>query len=194
MSLARTFADERSSDRWVLQKGPGGRNLCRWCKTEVSGRRVTFCSDECVHEWKIRSDPGYARNAVLKRDRGICCKCGRDCVNLRKLLGQKLNSKSMGWLRILRRLRLVTAPQYIVQLIDRGKDITEYLPHTVIKIRNLWEADHIVPVIKGGGLCGLENLRTLCRSCHKVETKNLAKERAAERRAAQSKQQPLDET
>ena len=34
-----------------------------------------------------------------------------------------------------------------------------YLPH-------LWEADHIVPVKDGGGCCGLENYRTLCRKCH----------------------------
>lgn len=29
-----------------------------------------------------------------------------------------------------------------------------------------WEADHIIPVSKGGGCCGLDNLRTLCRKCH----------------------------
>ena len=29
-----------------------------------------------------------------------------------------------------------------------------------------WEADHILPVSEGGGLCGLEGYRTLCRGCH----------------------------
>ena len=34
-----------------------------------------------------------------------------------------------------------------------------------------WEADHIVPVSEGGGLCGLEGYRTLCKgpdtnNCH----------------------------
>ena len=33
---------------------------------------------------------------------------------------------------------------------------------------NAWHADHIVPVYKGGGLCQLENLRTLCVPCHSV--------------------------
>lgn len=35
---------------------------------------------------------------------------------------------------------------------------------------DLWQADHIKPVIEGGGECGLENLRTLCTACHKLET------------------------
>ena len=33
---------------------------------------------------------------------------------------------------------------------------------------NAWHADHIRPVYKGGGLCHLENLRTLCVPCHMV--------------------------
>jgi 5-methylcytosine-specific restriction endonuclease McrA len=45
--------------------------------------------------------------------------------------------------------------------------------------RHLWEADHIRPVVEGGGACGLENLRTLCVRCHKVETARLAARRAA---------------
>ncbi len=30
-----------------------------------------------------------------------------------------------------------------------------------------WQADHVVPVFKGGGACGLENFQTLCIDCHK---------------------------
>ena len=33
---------------------------------------------------------------------------------------------------------------------------------------NAWHADHIRPVYKGGGLCDLDNLRTLCLPCHAV--------------------------
>ena len=35
----------------------------------------------------------------------------------------------------------------------------------------LWDADHIIPVKEGGGQCGLDNIRTLCISCHKKVTK-----------------------
>lgn len=47
-----------------------------------------------------------------------------------------------------------------------------------------WQADHIVPVVEGGGSCGLDNLRTLCTVCHKSETAKLAARRAEARRAA----------
>jgi 5-methylcytosine-specific restriction protein A len=44
-----------------------------------------------------------------------------------------------------------------------------------------WQADHIVPVIEGGGECGLDNLRTLCTACHKRATAALAARRADQR-------------
>jgi 5-methylcytosine-specific restriction endonuclease McrA len=37
----------------------------------------------------------------------------------------------------------------------------------------LWDADHILPVSLGGGLCGLDNMRTLCIPCHKEVTRVL---------------------
>jgi 5-methylcytosine-specific restriction endonuclease McrA len=36
--------------------------------------------------------------------------------------------------------------------------------------RPRWEADHIIPVADGGGECGLENYRLLCRGCHTAVT------------------------
>lgn len=36
-----------------------------------------------------------------------------------------------------------------------------------------WDADHITPVIEGGGECGLDNYRTLCIPCHRKVTKEL---------------------
>ena len=37
----------------------------------------------------------------------------------------------------------------------------------------LWDMDHIIPVVEGGGGCGLDNLRTLCIPCHRKVTKKL---------------------
>lgn len=45
--------------------------------------------------------------------------------------------------------------------------------------KTAWDADHIIPVVEGGGQCGLENYRTLCHICHKKATKALAARRAA---------------
>ena len=45
-----------------------------------------------------------------------------------------------------------------------------------------WEADHITPVVEGGGECGPEGYRTLCVACHRHETSALARRLAEERR------------
>lgn len=39
--------------------------------------------------------------------------------------------------------------------------------------KTLWDADHIVPVIEGGGECDLNNIRTLCLICHRRATARL---------------------
>lgn len=33
-----------------------------------------------------------------------------------------------------------------------------------------WQADHIIPVFKGGGSCLIDNYQTLCTDCHKEKT------------------------
>lgn len=48
--------------------------------------------------------------------------------------------------------------------------------------KTAWDADHILEVVNGGGLCGLENYQTLCHPCHKAKTAKLARERAVQRR------------
>lgn len=127
-----------------LPKGPNGRSLCRWCNLEVPQRRFTFCSDWCVNEWKLRSDPGYLRKQVFLRDRGICALCGCDA---RAAYFELKRSRGAHRLRLLARWGL--------KRISRS---------------SLWDADHIVPVVEGGGECDLENLRTLCLICHRNET------------------------
>jgi 5-methylcytosine-specific restriction endonuclease McrA len=139
------------ADRTSLPKGPTGRNLCRWCSLEVPKGRSTFCSDWCVEEWRIRSDPGFLREKVLERDRGVCAACGVDCL--------------AAW-RHLRRLKGAA----------RLKACTDWGLKTSSR-RSLWDADHIVPVVEGGGECDLANLRTLCLKCHRVVTAGLRKRR-----------------
>ncbi len=138
-------------DRSILAKGPNGRSLCRWCNLEVPQGRFTFCSDWCVEEWKLRTDPGYVREKVFERDRGICAACGTDC--------------DAAW-RHIQRLRGAA----------RLKARREW---GLGSRKSLWDADHIVPVVEGGGECDLENLRTLCLKCHRAATAELRKRRAA---------------
>jgi 5-methylcytosine-specific restriction enzyme A len=140
------------ADRASLEKGPNGRPLCRWCSLEVPERRFTFCSDWCVHEWKLRTDPGYLREKVLARDRAVCAQCGIDThaafIDLKRSRGAQ-------------RLRLLA--RWGLKRLNR---------------KTLWDADHIVPVIEGGGECDLDNLRTLCLICHREATARLRERRA----------------
>jgi len=133
------------ADREALPKGPNGRYLCRWCNLEVPPGRITFCSDFCVEEWKLRSDPGHLRERVFERDRGICAVCGIDCV--------------AEWNRI-KRLRGPARLNARESWQVRGR-------------KSLWDADHIVPVSEGGGECDLSNMRTLCLKCHRRFTAEL---------------------
>src|SRR5271170_3955986 len=80
MSTQRTMSGGWAG-RENLPKGTNGRHLCRWCNLEVPKGRVTFCSAWCVEEWRVRSDPGYIREKVLERDRGVCAGCGTDCLH-----------------------------------------------------------------------------------------------------------------
>ena|SRR5215469_1377848 len=152
MSTQRTMAGGWA-DRASLPKGESGRNLCRWCNLEVPKRRITFCSEWCVAEWRLRTDPGYVRERVYARDKGVCALCRVDCEaawqNLRRLRGAAR-------LKLLREWGLKPGWR-----------------------KSLWDADHIVPVVEGGGDCGLENIRTLCLKCHRVATQELSKRRAA---------------
>lgn len=38
---------------------------------------------------------------------------------------------------------------------------------------DLWEADHVFPVHRGGAYCDLDNLQTLCVECHKHKSTHI---------------------
>lgn len=131
-------------DRKSIPRGPNGRGLCRWCSLEVPHGRFTFCSEYCVHEWKLRTQPGYVRQQVLERDGGICAVCATDTI------------------AAARQIRY-----------SRGRRRAALLAEWGLKTRtrrSLWDADHILPVAEGGGECDLDNIRTLCLRCHRQAT------------------------
>jgi len=134
---------------WVPRK----RGPCRWCGGEVSTRRYTFCSERCVHEWKLRTDPSYLRQQVFERDRGVCALCGLDTEALRK------DKRKLDY--------------------SARRQFEKYWGGR----RHLWDADHIVPVAEGGGECDLGNLRTLCLKCHREATAALRKRLAERKEA-----------
>ena len=127
-----------AADQWnIPDRNDLGQPICRWCRAVVAPPRRTFCSDACVHEWKIRSSPWYVRREVKKRDKGICQLCGFNVVKAHR---EWTRAKPPASDRVARKAWRACRPR--------------------------WEADHIVPVADGGGECGLDNYRLLCRTCH----------------------------
>jgi 5-methylcytosine-specific restriction enzyme A len=165
LPIAVAHPPRRQAGGWVdpkqLPLSPGGRPLCRKCQSEIpkgSGRR-TFCSEDCVEQWKIRTQPEFAAERVHTRDKGVCVLCQRDCdALLRKIRVTKRALRS-------RRMQELGLPDYL------------------LRRRRYWEVDHILPVVEGGGSCGLSNLRTLCWACHKEATRALGVRRGRIRAA-----------
>lgn len=69
-----------------------------------------------------------------------------------------------------------------VQPIRASREASGRLWHDYYGLSAPWDADHIIPVWKGGGLAGLDQYQTLCRTCHATKTAREAAERAGLRR------------
>jgi 5-methylcytosine-specific restriction enzyme A len=148
MLPTRTLPGGRTA-RQALPLGPNNLPLCRWCDLEIiAKRRRTFCSDYCVHQWRLRTDPGYLRDQVFARDRGICAVCHIDTIAAYNALKRARGPARIAGLHL-------------------------YGMKSITARRSLWDADHIRPVAEGGGQCDLDNLRTLCLLCHRETTAQL---------------------
>jgi 5-methylcytosine-specific restriction endonuclease McrA len=63
--------------------------------------------------------------------------------------------------------KIRSSPEYVRdQIKKRDKGRCRLCGVNVVRARLKWEADHILPVADGGGECGLDNYRLLCRPCH----------------------------
>jgi hypothetical protein len=160
--------------------GPNGFPLCRWCLAELPRQRRDFCSDDCVHEFKLRANGSYARQAVFARDRGVCTHCGLDCGALDHIIAAMRRS---GWSG-----RDGDDGQPDEQTLEDGERLALWTIEQLgfgrrRRVISLWQADHRVAVVEGGGRCGLGNYRTLCLLCHREQTRGLHRRLAAARRA-----------
>lgn len=133
-------------DPKTLPRGPNGRALCRQCQQEVPEGKRSFCGQECVDRWQIRTG-SKMRKHVFKRDRGICQICEIRCHKMKD---------------------------------EKAYRAANQIPAHRTK---LWDVDHVIPVVEGGGDAGLSQLRTLCIPCHREETRKLA-ERRRDRKVA----------
>ena len=128
-------------------KRPPPRGRCRWCTGPVPRGRLSFCSPECVHQYRLRSDPVYLATCAFARDGGVCQRCGVDTVALS---------------RDLRALARSDPDAYAARCAALGVTVREGL-------RRQWALHHVTRVADGGGQCGLDGVSTRCLSCHKAE-------------------------
>ena len=152
-----------------LPKPPKGH--CRWCHGPNPTRRHTWCSPECRTEGGIRF--GMLRHLIDERDHGVCANCGADTEKIQRVLDRAASS-------------------LCPSKVDRFGFACTWDAHREAKrLRallgaptetRLYEIDHIVPVVEGGGCCGLDNLQTLCWKCHRIDTAVLARRRADRKR------------
>lgn len=163
--------------RALMEKGPRGFPLCRWCRRETSAAAYTFCGPACVHEWKLRSDAGYLRGALFERDRGVCVTCGTDTVRLAARVRALVPCRDSGAGYAGTGGVEPVFARHVALLKARGYDVG----------RSLWAADHILPVAEGGGQCDLHNIQTLCVPCHKAKSRAETQRRALARRAARTR-------
>ena len=144
-------------------RGPNGRPFCRICREEVPRGRRTFCSQGCVDRLFIMM--GDVRGLAFQRDRGVCAWCETDTERIKGLL-------DACW-----------ADDLALYESLRARWHLGFSTFGNAEAGHLWEADHIVPWSEGGRDLGLENIRTLCRACHKERTAAWHRDRAARRTA-----------
>src|ERR1700730_19274471 len=95
------------------------------------------------------------RFRLRQRDHGVCAICSLDTIALKK--DYQALPRSKGWNENDTDVRRKFLKAHG---IPPGRTVSDW-----------WDADHIIPVIEGGGECGLDNLRTLCIPCHQQVTR-----------------------
>ncbi|KAJ2787580.1 hypothetical protein GGI15_000603 [Coemansia interrupta] len=76
-------------------RGKRGYPLCLWCGKETRNAGQMFCplrfnlrrlttgfGEGCEHEHRMRRDNQYVRSQLQMRDRGVCCYCGTETLEL----------------------------------------------------------------------------------------------------------------
>ncbi|PVV05068.1 hypothetical protein BB560_000406 [Smittium megazygosporum] len=160
-----------------LLRGISGNVLCRYCGKETKTLFQTFCDDNCVQEFTIRTQPKIVRQKLYERDNGVCALCYFPAnTYFKKLKNSKSYEEAM---KILDSLEMEIS-QIWKKKTKAIRDKSNWIADSkekqeackLITPGLFWEAAHITDVVDGGGICGLEGYRTLCVPCHEIETRN----------------------
>ena len=157
-------------------------SVCSWCggptvvgagevissggpPDEKQAREHFFCSKACHDNSTLRIS-GATRKHLFAIERGTCQICHRDAHALFKKVealepAERLNALLSYGGEGENAFRVPATNHALQRLLNHPRE------------DDFWQADHIIPVAEGGGGCGLDNLRTLCTTCHRKETQKL---------------------
>lgn len=112
----------------------------------------------------------------MQRDLGICTQCGFDAAYADgqiDFLRTNYHRAKYGTLNWILKKQILLAYVTELERIGFRCNREQYLRPGSRRLKSLWEADHILSVVEGGGETGLENLMTLCSRCHREKTNEL---------------------
>lgn len=112
----------------------------------------------------LRYQTGLTLEDIFPFKNGVCaCGCNEPIVPpKKKWASQRCNQQAFIYFAIVKGDTSVIRQELYIR--DRGMC-------QMCGCEDLhWQADHIIPVIDGGGACGLDNFQTLCTSCHQLKT------------------------
>lgn len=143
-------------------------------------------------EWhNNRSNPQRIRHQVEARDKGVCALCGLDTTIEQTIARETIQL----WHWLARRdaedrSEADRTLHWYTAYNENLKWVKEKSRERGWANEHWWEADHIIPVVEGGGGCDFTGYRTLCMRCHHGETAALAARRAQRRKEALTKGSP----
>ncbi len=178
---------------WCFRgKDADGRKLCyAGCGRPVGPRRSSSCSGPCVAAWESVSNANLIRFRVEARDKGVCALCNVDTVKLKAEWATAIlaydDAVHAGYSEAYRKKWLFNRHwTTVLRVLCTDPKCPRPPVGFPAEDRRWWEADHVIPVIEGGGGCDHSGYRTLCIPCHRSETAALAARRATKRRAAKA--------
>lgn len=177
----------------------GVRGWCGWCGLAVEDKTpgrgwLKWWHDACAAEMAVIENPAAARDAVLKRDRGICIDCGEDWSQHSLFHPVKWR----GEIRVVfARAEMRPSPPWengAHWISTRGEPRDDHFAFVEINIVSCWHVDHKVPLWKVRHMPDIErleyfklhNLITRCHRCHAFKTAEEAAERAKFKRQGTS--------
>jgi CRISPR/Cas system Type II protein with McrA/HNH and RuvC-like nuclease domain len=64
-------------ERFPIRKDENGNYLCRMCGKILTGRKTSFCGQDCLDDFFMKTHWPTVRKKVYERDKGICQICGK---------------------------------------------------------------------------------------------------------------------